>query len=499
MSRVIIRGDEWPIYGSLATLQETLKAAGVTVLTRNAGVDAVIVDAKWPTQNAKNAAWLKNLTTSGVQTMTEEMAVNMWPPGADAPAAPAAEPAAAEGEEAAAPGRPVRARRAPAKVAEPEPAPAAPAAGRKRGGAAAVAVGEPAPAAVIAAAPARKRGGRAAAAAAAAIAAEESESEEEAAAGAGGAAAEKRGLAPDYKKLAYAGGEFPEPADGEKRVGAWRKVPTDKTRDRLARAKGQRMFLVERRATDTTSSGYDFSVLGTTGNLYTVAIDKRPRCNCPDARRGNVPCKHVMFVIIKVLRIPPDSPLVWQSNYMTHELQYIFEHAPDPTRGCAVLANDRVRAAARAARGEGEPEPEPDAADADAGPKLDTERKECTSSHCLSCSVCALHQCVRVVTCVCCVRVRARRMLCSGAHGRLPHLLRRAGRRADGTHAVRHVRQLCAQGVHGCVDEAARGHTPARAVRLLPRAVGCARRYFWQGCSAQAWWRRHLRQLCEPG
>ena len=59
----------------------------------------------------------------------------------------------------------------------------------------------------------------------------------------------------------------------------------------------------------------EFSVLGSTGNVsdpttsfisrhltstqvYTVTIDRTPRCNCPDALKGNH-CKHILFILIK--------------------------------------------------------------------------------------------------------------------------------------------------------------------------------------------------------
>ncbi|EIN06971.1 hypothetical protein PUNSTDRAFT_135671 [Punctularia strigosozonata HHB-11173 SS5] len=42
----------------------------------------------------------------------------------------------------------------------------------------------------------------------------------------------------------------------------------------------------------------EFSVLGSTGNVYTVVIDKEPSCNCPDAQKGHT-CKHVLFVFLK--------------------------------------------------------------------------------------------------------------------------------------------------------------------------------------------------------
>jgi len=75
-----------------------------------------------------------------------------------------------------------------------------------------------------------------------------------------------------------------------------------------------------------------------------VTISNRNRCTCPDSWRGI--CKHVIFVMNRVLRVPPHNPLSWQSGLLVSELSYIFDHAPDPTRDRCVLADDAVRYAA---------------------------------------------------------------------------------------------------------------------------------------------------------
>lgn len=36
-----------------------------------------------------------------------------------------------------------------------------------------------------------------------------------------------------------------------------------------------------------------FSVLGATGNVYTVEIGRHPHCTCPDHMKGNI-CKHIL-------------------------------------------------------------------------------------------------------------------------------------------------------------------------------------------------------------
>lgn len=54
--------------------------------------------------------------------------------------------------------------------------------------------------------------------------------------------------------------------------------------------------------------------------VYTVTVSKSPTCTCPDARRRGDLCKHYLYVMIRVLRLPPDDHLVWQRGLLTAEV-----------------------------------------------------------------------------------------------------------------------------------------------------------------------------------
>lgn len=74
---------------------------------------------------------------------------------------------------------------------------------------------------------------------------------------------------------------------------------------RLARANAQRLFLVKKPSvTDTT-----FHVLGTTNTSYIVDFltTDQPSCTCMDFRLRKRCCKHILFVLIRVLGIPVQS------------------------------------------------------------------------------------------------------------------------------------------------------------------------------------------------
>ncbi|KAG1794729.1 hypothetical protein EV424DRAFT_1600681 [Suillus variegatus] len=119
-----------------------------------------------------------------------------------------------------------------------------------------------------------------------------------------------------------------EPAP-EKRGAMFKKKCPQNILDRVDRVMSQRFFMVDRKRTGDELRE-EFSVLGSTGNVYTVVIDKTPSCNCmsrPDANKGNH-CKHILFIFLKVLQVSQSSGLWYQKALLTSELQEIFAHAP---------------------------------------------------------------------------------------------------------------------------------------------------------------------------
>jgi len=124
----------------------------------------------------------------------------------------------------------------------------------------------------------------------------------------------------------------------EKRLARWRDKPSQAVKERIDRAVGQRMYLISR--TDKSELEKEFAVLGSVGNVYTVTVSQKPRCTCPDFEKGNL-CKHILFVLLKVLRLPPDSQLIYQVALMTNELVDIFAKAP--ANPLSVMASHSVQ------------------------------------------------------------------------------------------------------------------------------------------------------------
>ncbi|KAJ3291206.1 hypothetical protein HK104_006266 [Borealophlyctis nickersoniae] len=126
----------------------------------------------------------------------------------------------------------------------------------------------------------------------------------------------------------------------EKRLRRERKIPNIGITERIKRATTQRLFLIDR----TMEGPYheEYRVLGSTGNVYVVDIQQIPSCNCPDHLKGNL-CKHILFVMLKVLRCPPDDHRIYQSALLTKELADLFERGRQISS--AILANASVRKA----------------------------------------------------------------------------------------------------------------------------------------------------------
>lgn len=57
-----------------------------------------------------------------------------------------------------------------------------------------------------------------------------------------------------------------------------------------------------------------------------VTISRHPTCTCPDFAKGNL-CKHILFVMLRVLKLPSNDPLVWQKALMSAEVEEVLSGA----------------------------------------------------------------------------------------------------------------------------------------------------------------------------
>ncbi|KAG6845270.1 hypothetical protein H0H87_011679 [Tephrocybe sp. NHM501043] len=130
----------------------------------------------------------------------------------------------------------------------------------------------------------------------------------------------------------------------EKRGAIFKKSCPKNILDRVERVMSQRFFMIDRQRLPGELRE-TFSVLGSTGNVYTVTIDHIP--HCPDALKGNH-CKHILFIFLKVLQVTQASGIWYQKALLTSELERVFAQAPDAPNS---LANPRIREAHARAMG----------------------------------------------------------------------------------------------------------------------------------------------------
>lgn len=131
----------------------------------------------------------------------------------------------------------------------------------------------------------------------------------------------------------------------EKRLARYVARPNTAVSERIERAFQHRLYLIDKKPVVGDDAGhpsaFEFFVLGATGNVYCVRLDLKPSCTCPDFKRGNT-CKHILFVMLRVLKLPVDDPRVWQKALLTSELEELLQISCLNEEN--VLASHQVRA-----------------------------------------------------------------------------------------------------------------------------------------------------------
>lgn len=105
---------------------------------------------------------------------------------------------------------------------------------------------------------------------------------------------------------------------------------------RIDRALTQRLYLIDRVA---NLDNHTFRVIGSTGNLYTVSIGNSIKCDCPDPLNT---CKHIIFVLCKILRIPSTSPVITQTKFSPEQMIDILSNEATFQVSKNDMANQRV-------------------------------------------------------------------------------------------------------------------------------------------------------------
>ena len=86
--------------------------------------------------------------------------------------------------------------------------------------------------------------------------------------------------------------------------------------DRKERGKHQNLYLIERLA-ETDELIRSYIIMGSSGNVYTVAIKNDPSCTCPDFQTRGRRCKHIYFVLIRIMKVTNEDKTIYSNTDLT--------------------------------------------------------------------------------------------------------------------------------------------------------------------------------------
>ncbi|KAL7567838.1 hypothetical protein ACA910_000581 [Epithemia clementina (nom. ined.)] len=66
-------------------------------------------------------------------------------------------------------------------------------------------------------------------------------------------------------------------------------------------------------------------MLGSTGNVYTTCLTHQPTCTCPDFQKRRDLCKHLIFVLVRVVGLSTNDSLAYQKALVTSELETLYQ------------------------------------------------------------------------------------------------------------------------------------------------------------------------------
>lgn len=96
----------------------------------------------------------------------------------------------------------------------------------------------------------------------------------------------------------------------------------------------QKIFLIESLPVKD-SSLREYVVMGTSKNVYTVTVKNIPTCTCPDYAQRHGRCKHIYFVMMKIMKVKnPD-----EKEYSDDDIKEMFKRIPKITDTLCVDIN----------------------------------------------------------------------------------------------------------------------------------------------------------------
>lgn len=113
------------------------------------------------------------------------------------------------------------------------------------------------------------------------------------------------------------------------------------TNERKNRGQQQRIYLVLTHAFDDKILERQYDVMGTTGNVYSVRIEKTPTCTCPDYQTRHNRCKHIYFVLSRIMKVKSDQEDI--KEYTDADLIDMFSNVPQITETLKVGIDKMIK------------------------------------------------------------------------------------------------------------------------------------------------------------
>lgn len=105
---------------------------------------------------------------------------------------------------------------------------------------------------------------------------------------------------------------------------------------RKERGKAKNIFLIQTHEYDQKNRERKYDIMGTTKNVYTVTINKIPKCTCPDYKQRHNRCKHIYFVLTQIMKVSREREDI--ESYDDNELEDMFNKIPIITENLRVNA-----------------------------------------------------------------------------------------------------------------------------------------------------------------
>ena len=94
---------------------------------------------------------------------------------------------------------------------------------------------------------------------------------------------------------------------------------------RIERCYTDNIYLIESiRPRDSEDKERKYVIMGHSGHVYNVTISNKPKCTCPDFYLRHNRCKHIYFVLIRIMNIPN----VTDKSYSDEDLSEMFMNIP---------------------------------------------------------------------------------------------------------------------------------------------------------------------------